>query len=586
LVFRLTNISAIIFIATLINFFTTYLSWQRRKTKVGYYFALGMVAITFWTLTAGLDYAATQISSKIFFAKLEVVFYNSALALYTLFALSYAGYDNWLKAGWVRALFWIVPATNILIPLTNELHGLFWTGFTWNTAGNNVLIFHHGPAFAWCASSNYAAALIMFACLWQAGRKSSDLTRRQARILISALAIPVLCNFLYLFEFPGLEGLDWTSIAFSISGLLFLMALYGTRLLDLVPIARHTIIEQMDDCVLVLDEGNRLVDFNRSARELFQINNHHIGSSIEAIAVDWPEIMELSLSRTKTTLQTTIINKDASKVFDTHLTPMFDSLGQLYGRLIVFNNVTKHHQIEQDLEQHLAEIQELHKNLQDTQEQVVAQQRTFAKLEERQRLGRDMHDSVNQSIHSLMLFSETLNSLLEKNQTEKALDVAMRIQESGRQALKEIRLLVFDTQSLLADNSKDLIRALEERLNMVERRVGIKAEIIYQGDAIVDRAPEWKENLYWMTIEALNNAIKHSQARKVQILISYTNKLLNVIIKDDGIGFNLNRIQNGGLGMRTMRERAELLHGDLMIESSPGMGTSICFKAETEAWYG
>ena len=102
----------------------------------------------------------------------------------------------------------------------------------------------------------------------------------------------------------------------------------------------------------------------------------------------------------------------------------------------------------------------------------------------------------------------------------------------------------------------------------------------------MDSAPEWKENLYWITIEALNNALKHSQARKIQINIRYTNRQLSLEIKDDGIGFNLNRMQNGGLGMRTMRERAELLGGQINIKSSPGEGTLVSFEAETEAWYG
>ena len=113
------------------------------------------------------------------------------------------------------------------------------------------------------------------------------------------------------------------------------------------------------------------------------------------------------------------------------------------------------------MEQRLFEIQELNKNLQESQAQVVAQQRRLAKLEERKRLGRDMHDSVNQSIHSLMLFSETLISLLKKDQINKAISVAERIQESGRRALKEIRLLVFETQSQEADEITDLIAALQ-----------------------------------------------------------------------------------------------------------------------------
>jgi signal transduction histidine kinase len=98
----------------------------------------------------------------------------------------------------------------------------------------------------------------------------------------------------------------------------------------------------------------------------------------------------------------------------------------------MFSDVTKHYQTEQALAQRLFEIQELNKNLRESQDQVVAQQRRLAKLEERKRLGRDMHDSVNQSVHSLMLFSETLISLLKKDQFNEAVSVAERIQDSGQ----------------------------------------------------------------------------------------------------------------------------------------------------------
>ena len=578
--FELTNISLILFATTAVNFFTAYISWQRRKTKGGIYFAFGMIGVTFWTLTTGLDYSSTSIPLKVFFAKLETIGYNSALALLALFILSYAGHDDWLKKWWVNLSFIILPISNILLAWTNDLHGWLWTGFTASEFGDNVVVFHHGPAFIWVAIVDYLMTAIILINLWQTTSKGSELSRRQARLLFLATIFPVLSNLIYLVNIPAVSGIDWTSITFSITGMFFLIALYGRRLLDIAPIARHTMIEKMTDYILVLDMQNRVMDFNSATQENFNIKENDIVNTVNNVMAAWPEIIAFSLSSPADTVQTIIEKEGKSKVLDMRLTLLEDNRGQLYGKLIVFRDITERYHMEQALEQRLFEIKKLHENLQQTQAQLVEQQRALAILEERQRLGRDMHDSVNQSIHSSMLFSETLVALLEKGQTEKAIQVAERIQESGQQALKEIRLLVYETQSRLADESTDLIGALEERLNMVERRFGIRAEIIFDTDTMKYCPAAWRENLYWMIMEALNNSLKHAKARNIKVLFHCTGEQLEVEVKDDGTGFEPGQARGGGFGMRTMRERAEILGGELSVQSSPGHGTRVYFKAK------
>jgi signal transduction histidine kinase len=208
----------------------------------------------------------------------------------------------------------------------------------------------------------------------------------------------------------------------------------------------------------------------------------------------------------------------------------------------------------------------------------MERQNELAKYEERRRMGRDLHDSVNQSIHSLMLSSETLQTLLEKGNTEQAIPVAEHIKRSGLQALKEVRLLLYETQSPLADVGISFLELLEERLSMVERRIGLSAEIIVLGEADAYCPVEWNENLYWLTLEALNNALKYAKARSVKISFCCKGRSLELDIEDDGIGFDIDRQKVGGLGMRTMRERAELLGGDLNITSTPGKGTRVSFR--------
>jgi PAS domain S-box-containing protein len=699
--FKLTPIALTLFITTAINIAAAYIGWQRRKTRSGLYFAFGMLAITFWTLAGGFDYAAVPLFLKVFFAKLEYAGYNSAIVFFALFVLSYAGYDQLLERIWVKAFFLTVPISNILLAWTNDWLGWLWSGFVKSEFGDNTVVFEHGPGYLWAAVTGYLMILIIIIPMWQASRRGSEFSRRQARLLFFSSLIPIVSNLFYLFEPFKLKGVDWTSITFSISSLLFLWALYGMRLLDLVPIARDKLVAGLSDGMIVLDMQNRIIDINLVAAKLFQTpleklfgktlldvtplarsfldqppeqdfkteieigapdkryfdllisplregRDQMIGRLIilrDITARKENELRLLQLTQAVvqspasvmiTDLEGNIeyvnprfstltgytyneaIGKTPNILKSGHtpdevytemwqtirsgrvwqgeflskkkneelywervvMAPVLDSDGQIINFIAVKEDITERKQTEAALEQRFLEIQELHKNLQETQAQLVEQQRALATLDERRRLGRNMHDSVNQSIHSLMLFSETLIVLLQKDQPQKAIQAAERIQESGRQALKEIRLLVYETQSLLVDEKVDLVNALEERLNMVERRVGIKAEIVCEAGSMEYCPPEWKENLYWMIVEALNNSLKHAQAHTVKVFIHCTEKQLEVEVKDNGAGFDTSQVRSGGFGMRTMRERSEILGGELSVQSSKGNGTSVDFKGK------
>ncbi len=212
------------------------------------------------------------------------------------------------------------------------------------------------------------------------------------------------------------------------------------------------------------------------------------------------------------------------------------------------------------------------------QNQLLQQQRMLATFEERQRLARDLHDSVSQSIYSLVLFSETLVSTLQGNNVIRSIQIAKRIQESARQASKEVRLMLYEFQSSESEREINFMQDLETRLSTVERRAGVRAQVIQEGK--MEYCPrEWLGNLFWITVEVLNNALKHAQARKVVIAIKCFPRSVDLEIVDDGIGFNPAEVRSGGMGLRNIRERADLIGGELTIDSSPGKGTRIFFHA-------
>jgi hypothetical protein len=167
-----------------------------------------------------------------FICKSRGMGYCSALALFTLFAIFFAGNEAWLSRKWIRAFLFFLPASNVLLITTNELHGWIWTGFT--EIGGNIVIFEHGPGFLWVRATSYLMTLTILVNLWLASsRKGSAISRQQGRLLLYAILVPLAANFVYLLRIDGMEGVDWTSITFSITGVLFLRAIYGQRFLDL-----------------------------------------------------------------------------------------------------------------------------------------------------------------------------------------------------------------------------------------------------------------------------------------------------------------------------------------------------------------
>ncbi|MBX3036493.1 MAG: diguanylate cyclase [Anaerolineales bacterium] len=362
--FRLTDISTILFITTAINLVVAIISWRRQGLREGRYFAWGMISVTCWTFASGLDYSATTIPLKVLFAKFEFFFYHCSLTFFLMFALAYAGYIDWLHKFSSQIFLWSVTVFNSLMVFTNEWHELVWNDFTDSEIVDNVIIFHHGPAFLWIVAMNYIFVLSIFFFLWKSMQSASELTRRQSKFLIGATFFPIATNLLYLFDvIPAVEGVDLTAITFSVSGFLFLMALYGTRFLNIIPIAHHLIIESMPDCVLVLDHNNYIIDFNPAMTTKFGINKNHLGEKIETVMKDWQEVIDLTLLDENPPPLEVIVDSPTLSVFDTRLTRLMDERNQLYGKLIVFRNVTIRYKTRQELQEQLVEVRELNKKI-------------------------------------------------------------------------------------------------------------------------------------------------------------------------------------------------------------------------------
>lgn len=194
-------------------------------------------------------------------------------------------------------------------------------------------------------------------------------------------------------------------------------------------------------------------------------------------------------------------------------------------------------------------------------------------LEERSRLARELHDSVTQLMYSVNLFARAGKDayrLKNLDQGEKNLN---RLEDTSRQALKELRLLLFELRPPELEQ-EGLIGALQHRLDAVEGRSGVSTQLLVNGEQEIPQ--EYEEALYALSKEALNNTIKHAKATSVTIYLKADSDIISLTVVDNGIGFHPKSIQSrGGIGLSTMNERAAGLGGQLEINSAQGQGTSI-----------
>jgi signal transduction histidine kinase len=185
---------------------------------------------------------------------------------------------------------------------------------------------------------------------------------------------------------------------------------------------------------------------------------------------------------------------------------------------------------------------------------------------------RDIHDSLSQKLYGLVTITEAAQAAIEAGSTFDFRQILSRIGENARQAVKELRLFLF--QMLPVDLEKDgLVSILHHRLAAVEGRADIKARFL--ADEIIEISKRKEIALYYIAQEALNNVLRHAQAKSVSVTLRQGYKYVTLEVADDGIGFDNMNIDRGGLGLKNITERVKQENGKLKISSKPNKGTII-----------
>jgi signal transduction histidine kinase len=204
---------------------------------------------------------------------------------------------------------------------------------------------------------------------------------------------------------------------------------------------------------------------------------------------------------------------------------------------------------------------------------LYGQAQQLAVMKERNRLARDLHDSVTQALYGVTLYSEAATRQLLSGEIDLAVSHLGEIRNTAQESLREMRLLIFELR-LPSLRHEGVAAALQSRLEAVEGRVGLVTKFQAEGEGRL--SPEAEEGLYRIAQEALNNTLRHAHASSVTVHLYQNDGTAKLEIVDDGIGFDSTAVrEQGGFGLRGMEERATRLGGNLIVHSSPGNGTKI-----------
>ncbi len=561
-------------------------AWRRRAAPGVAFFAWLMVAVAVWDLTSAAEFAAIQVSTKILWSKISYLGIVSVAPLWFLFTLHYSEPAPWLTGRKIVVL-WIIPITILILVATNEWHRWIWPSVTPSSETSGaMLIYKHGPALWLNGLYSYLLLLAGTLCLVRHVLHLPSVYRKQATVLLISASIPWAGNVIYLAGLSPLPGLDLTPLAFVVTGLLMVWGLFRLQILNLVPIARDALIENMADAVLVVDTNHRIVDANPAAAQwIGHDRGHLVGQPVEILQQRWPQLGECRLGTSEVQVEIGLENSSPPQWYELRVSPLHDRRQRLNGWLLVLHDITERKHTEESLRRYAAELETINADL-DAFAHTAA------------------HD-LKGPLSVIIGFSSLLEAQWTTMSPEEIEETLKWITQTGYKAVniitellvlasvrrsEEVEAYPFDMGAVVAEAQRRLYPMIIER----------KAEIVMPDvwPTVFGYGP-WVEEVW---VNYLSNALKYG-GNPPRIELGFeelteeadeTSTLIPIRfwVKDYGAGLapeeqerlfvpftrlKRSHIEGHGLGLSIVRHIVERLGGKVGVDSQPGQGSTFWF---------
>lgn len=535
--------------------------WRRRAVPGAVQLVVLSLMASGWSLTNALEMSSTDLPTKIFWANFQYLFYVGTPVAWLALAVHYTHLGRRLTRNRLMLLS-LVPLATVALVWTNDLHGLMRRDVFLDTDGPfSVIGKTYGPWFWINRAYSYALLILTLMVLIRALLSARGLYRGQQLTLVIGLLLPLSANFLYVFGLSPVRRFDLTPALFTLASVVVALGLFRYRLFDIAPVARHTVVESMSDGVIVLDVQNRIVDVNPAIQRMLPfLPSPLIGQQSQKAFSGWPDFATLCCSRSTANAELTASVGGEQRDFEIHVSPLADRGGSPTGKVILLHDATGRKR---------------------AQSQMLQQQRALAILEERDRLARELHDSLGQVLGFVNTQAQAVRELLANKHTAEADAHLARLIAVAQDVHADVREYIFGLKTAISPK-QGLLPALEHYLQRFGQNYGLRTELIVCNEpADGTFQPAAEVQLLRIVQEALTNVRKHASASRVTVTFATNAGHAEIVVEDDGRGVDLEHLLAGSeqtFGLRIMRERVQEVAGNVEVVSAPGRGTKVIVR--------
>lgn len=532
-------------------------AWLYRKKSDATALASLMFTIAIWSAAYALELSSDELQLMLFFTNIEYIGITLLPVAWMALALEFSGHESWLSSKRLCLLV-IMPAITMILVWTKSYHNLIYKS-TWIdfSQGYPVLEMARGPWYWVNVAYSYALVFIATLLVIEAYVHSTKLYRKQASVLLIGALIPWIANLAYMIGWNPFPHLDTTPLAFLFTGLAGAVGLFYFRFLDIMPVARDIVIENMSEGIIVLDDDNRILDMNSTALNMTGLNlNQSIGqpaaNHLSALLAPIEDLLEPSSDHAEAHMEQEVLAEGDDRYYNLSVSPIYGMRGDLKARILLIQDITdrKH-----------------------------AEDRIIASLREKEVLLKEVHHRVKNNLQIISALLSLQSSYVSDDEIE-------RVFRDSQDRIKSMALV---HENLY--RSKDLEKVdFDEYINQIASHLSQSyGDLAGKIDFKVN-----SENVYlnintaipcgMIINELVSNSFKHAfpdgRRGEVCIDLSPEDDGFRLVVSDNGVGIKGDQdiSESKTLGFRLIDTLVRQIDGRMSLDTTNGTKFEIHFK--------
>jgi len=354
MLFQYHPYSIVLAISALITLVVSFIVW-RRTAPGSVTLGVMLLGMFIWGSAYALVWSAVPLEHKIIWLKVMYLGVEMTPTLFLVFTLQITHHEYWFTFRNIILLFiepilmlftvWMIPQlafSSIELATKN---------------GFSILHVHRGLAFWINTYYSYAIIVLSFYILWVSTRHANSFFKKQYLFILYGSIIPLAFSIYTQTKYWAFSDLDLAPVVFGISGIVYAYAIFRHQFMELIPVARGRLIENMGDGVLVMDEQGRIIDINPAMQNFLDLEpDTYLGKNVSEALGELVEDTDKLINELETRTEIKLPNH-SSRYLDLRVTPIYDDDHRMNGRLIVFRDVTDRKEVEKDLRRAMDRLQ-------------------------------------------------------------------------------------------------------------------------------------------------------------------------------------------------------------------------------------